>query len=253
MQPYPLATPMALGIRSATPTPKAHVPTASTEAIVHLVRNDSNGTRSLTDFLVSNGMSVSAFTTGAEYSTARQDERPACVILDLNLPDIDGLEMQSRLVASAAPPVIFVASQADPISVVCAMKNGAIDFLIEPIDYERLIASVQLALLEDLKSRNELAERTCLLTRWTSLTPRETEVFHLTVAGLLNKQAAAELGIAENTYQVHRGRVMRKMKAQSLAELVRMSTTLEAILRKPCRDEADPPQPRWSLEESATI
>src|SRR5262249_49074108 len=90
-------------------------------------------------------------------------------------------------------------------------------------------------------------------TRWQSLTPRETEVFHLTVAGLLNKQAAAELGIAQNTYQVHRGRVMRKMKAQSLADLVRMATTLESTLRNPCQDEVVVPQPRWSLEEPLTI
>src|SRR5262245_20469781 len=125
METYSLATPMAVGIRSATPTLQTHVPTVFAEAIVHLVRNDSIGTRRLSDFFLSKGISVSAFTTAAEYSAARRNERPACVILDLNLPDIDGLEMQSRLVASAAPPVIFVASQADPVSAVRAMRNGA--------------------------------------------------------------------------------------------------------------------------------
>src|SRR5262249_16209116 len=112
----------------------------------------------------------------------------------------------------------------------------------------RLIASVQFALREDVKLRNDLIERTCLLTRWQSLTPRETEVFHHTVAGLLNKQGAAELSIAENTYQVHRGRVMRKINAQSLPDLGRMSRILEPILGKSCRDESAAP-PRWSLRE----
>src|SRR5262249_29044520 len=136
--------------------------------------------------------------------------------------------------------------------VVRAMKNGAIDFLIEPVDYGQLLATVQFAFTEDLNNRNDRIERTCLLTRWQSLTPREREVFHHTVAGLLNKQAAEELGVAENTYQVHRGRVMRKMKANSLADLVRMSEKLEPILRKPCQEESAP-QPRWSLEEATSI
>ena len=215
------------------------------ETIVHLVRNDLGGTTRLTDFFLSKGIHVAAFSSAAEYVAARRDDRPACLILDLILPDIDGLEMQDRLVGSGAPPVIFVTAQRDPVSVVRAMKNGAIDFLIEPVDFDELIAAVQRALLEDLKTRNECIERTCLLTRWRSLTPREMEVFHHTVSGLLNKQAAAELRIAENTYQVHRGRVMRKMKAQSLADLVRMSTTLESILRKPREEDLAAPQPRW--------
>src|SRR5262249_61163608 len=109
------------------------------------------------------------------------------------------------------------------------------------------------ARLEDVKTRTKCMERTCLLTRWKALTPREMEVFHHTVSGLLNKQAAAELGIAENTFQVHRGRVMRKMKAQSLADLVRMAMTLESTCRKPCQEEIVVPHPRWSLEEPATL
>src|SRR5262249_39302463 len=187
--------------------------------------------------------------SAAEYVAARRDDRPACLILDMALPDIDGLEMQDRLVGSGAPPVIFVTTQGDPASVERAMRNGAIDFLVEPIDFDELIAAVQRALLEDLKTRTDCIERTCLLTRWQSLTPREMEVFHLTVSGLLNNQDAAELGIAENTFQVHRGRVMRKMQAQSLADLVRMSTTLEFILPKPSQEDIVAPHPRWSLEE----
>jgi FixJ family two-component response regulator len=108
------------------------------------------------------------------------------------------------------------------------MKNGAIDFMIEPIDYNRLLAAVLTAFAQDRHNRRERAERSSLLKRWGSLTPREQDVFQFTVAGFLNKQAAAELGITENTFQVHRGRVMRKMKADSLADLVRMSTRLES-------------------------
>ena len=223
------------------------------ETSVHLVRNDPCDAKRLADFFLSKGMSVATFGTAAEYMTAGRCDSPACVVLDLTLPDIDGLEMQRRLAGSGAPPVIFVTAHGDPTSVVRAMKSGAIDFLIEPIDYSRLIASVELALLEHLKSRNDFIERTCLLTRWQSLTPREREVYRLTVAGLLNKQGAAELGITENTYQVHRGRVMKKMKAQSLADLVRMATTLEPMLRKAGQEEVAAPPPRWSLEEPATL
>jgi len=202
------------------------------EAIVHIVSDDPGGTKRLTKFLASKGLTVTTFANAAEYNVAQRDDRPACLILDLVLPDLDGLEVQKRLAGSGGPPIIFVTAHADSFSIVRAMKNGAIDFLIEPIDYAQLIADVELAFGEDLRKRRELVEMRSLLVRWQTLTPRETEVFHHTVAGLLNKQAADELGVAENTYQVHRGRVMRKMKANSLADLVRMSTKLEPILQK---------------------
>jgi len=156
-------------------------------------------------------------------------DRIACVILDLNLPDIDGLDIQRKLAETGGPPVIFVTAHADILSGVRAMKNGAIDFMTNPFDCNQLIAAVEIAFAQDRKRRQERVERLTLLRRWDSLTPREAEVFHCTVAGLLNKQGAAELGIAENTYQVHRGRVMRKMEANSLADLVRMSTRLETM------------------------
>src|SRR5215813_12650548 len=203
------------------------------EAIVQIVSNDPVGTKRLAHFFQSKGLSVICFRTAAKYIAAQRDDRPTCLILDLILRDLDGLEIQSRLVGSGAPPIVFVTAQRDPVSVVRAMKNGAIDFLIEPVDYDQLMAAVELAFTEDLNKRKALLERSSLLARWKTLTPRETEVFHHTVAGLLNKQAADELGVAENTYQVHRGRVMRKMKAGSLAELVRMSTKLEPILQRP--------------------
>jgi FixJ family two-component response regulator len=222
------------------------------QTIVHLVRNDLAGTKKLTQFFTSMGVNVALFKTAAEYIAARRDERPSCLILDLALPDVHGLEIQASLAGSGAPPVIFVTAHGDPASVVRAMKNGAIDFLIEPFDQTQLMAAVEFAFAQDQKNRTERIESTALLTRWKSLTPRETEVFHHTVSGLLNKQAAAELGVAENTYQVHRGRVMRKMRATSLADLVRMSTVLEPILRKHTQEETAAPQPRWFPAEPTT-
>ena len=219
-----------------------------TERVVHLVRSDSAETNTLTELFVSKGIGVVTFRTATEYVAARRDERPTCLILDLILPDANGLEVQSRLVGTGAPPIIFVTANGDPISVVRAMKNGAIDLMLEPVDCRQLMTAVEVAFAEDLKNRNQHIERASLLTRWRTLTPRETEVFQHTVAGLLNKQAAAELGVAENTYQVHRGRVMRKMKANSLADLVRMSTKLEPILPKPCQRKPATRQQLWPLE-----
>jgi FixJ family two-component response regulator len=203
------------------------------EAIVHIVRNDTVETKNLKEFLESKGLSVITFGSAAEYMETQRGDKSTCLILDLILPDANGLELQCKLADGGAPPVIFLTAHRDPIATARAMKNGAIDFMLEPVDFGQLIAAVELALAQDLKKRNERIECTSLLTRWRSLTPREMEVFHHTVAGLLNKQAAAELGVAENTYQVHRGRVMRKMQASSLAALVRMSTKLELILPSP--------------------
>ena len=202
---------------------------------VNIVNNDPVGRNRLSKFFLSQGFNVACFGTAAEYTVSKRDDKPTCLILDLILPDIDGLELQCRLAGSEAPPVIFVTAHGDPISVVRAMKNGAIDFMLEPVDFGQLMAAVEVAFAKDFKKRNDSIECLSLLERWRSLTPREKEVFHYTVSGLLNKQAASELGVAENTYQVHRGRVMRKMHANSLADLVRMSTKLDPILPEPCQ------------------
>ena len=202
----------------------------SSDTIVHIVCNDSARVGSLTKFFSSHSMGVTAFRTANEYVDNVQSDRVACVILDLDLPDLSGLEVQRRLAHREGPPVVFVTAGCDLNSGVCAMKNGAIDFMIEPIDYNRLLVAVETALLQDRHRRRERIERSSLLRRWNSLTPREQDVFQYTVAGFLNKQSAAELGITENTFQVHRGRVMRKMEADSLAELVRMATRLEPLI-----------------------
>jgi len=200
------------------------------DTIVHVVCSDTARANSLAQFFASRSVGVDVFTTAAEYIADARPDRIACVILDLNLPDIGGLEVQSKLADSAGPPVIFVTARGDLNSGVRAMKNGAVDFMIEPIDYNRLLSAVESAFARERSNRRERSELLSLLRRWDSLTPREQDVFQFTVAGFLNKQAAAELGITENTFQVHRGRVMRKMKAESLADLVRMSTRLESLV-----------------------
>ena len=209
----------------------------SSETVVYVVSNEPTRVKALTQFFSSHKIGVVSFGlaagyVAAEYMATTRDERIACLILDLDFPDLDGLELQKKLAGSDAPPFIFIAAYCDAISGVRAMKSGAIDFMIEPLDYGELMAAVELAFAVDRRNRDEQLERMQLLSCWKSLTPREAEVFFHTTAGLLNKQAAAELGIAENTYQVHRGRVMRKMKAGSLADLVRMSTKLDPIFRE---------------------
>jgi FixJ family two-component response regulator len=218
----------------------------SSETIVYIVSDEHAERKRLIEIFESQGIGVIAFRSVREFRVTTKDDRTACLILDLNHPDVNPLELQSELAQSGAPPIIFLTAYSDLITGVRAIKNGAIDFLVKPVDYCHLGAAVELAFAQDRQNREERIERTSLLTRWQTLTPRETEVFKHTVAGLLNKQAAAELGIAENTYQVHRGRVMRKMEANSLADLVRMSTKLEPIFHSIRQERSDMRTP-WSI------
>lgn len=198
----------------------------STGTVVYVVSDDLTKGAQVTELFRSYDVGVVSYSSATAFLAAKREDQMACLIVDLNLSDISGLEFQQRLAGTGAPPVIFITTHGDPASCVRAVKNGAVDVLLEPVDPNELVASVELALARDQRCRSERNERVSLLKRWRTLTPRETEVFHHTVAGLLNKQAAAELGVAENTYQVHRGRVMRKMQADSLADLVRMSMKL---------------------------
>jgi FixJ family two-component response regulator len=201
---------------------------AASDKIVHLVSDDATRVRSLAAFFSSQSIRINVVRSASELIRNARSNQTACVILDLNLPDCNGLDIQSRLADVGGPPVIFVTAHGDLISGVQAMKNGAIDFMVEPVDYDQLLVAVEAAFAQDSKNRQERVSRLSLLRRWNSLTPREQDAFRYTVEGFLNKQAAAELGITENTFQVHRGRVMRKMEANSLADLVRMSTRLES-------------------------
>jgi len=149
-----------------------------------------------------------------------------CLILDLKMPGLGGLEVQKLISAKTSIPVIFLTGRGDIQSTVRAMKGGAIDFLTKPVDEEALLASVERALRQDRASRQEAGEHARLVARYESLTPREREVLPLLTRGLLNKQVAFELGITEYTVQIHRGHIMRKMEADSFATLVKLAGKL---------------------------
>jgi FixJ family two-component response regulator len=178
------------------------------------------------NLLSSHGFDVQTFVSAAAYMGAAKPDVPACLVLDVELPDINGLELQRRLGAEPHPPIVFITGYGTISSSVRAMKAGAVDFLPKPFSAEAIVHAVETALQRDRDSREAAAVHDELCNRYRTLTRRERDVLPLIVGGLLNKQAAAALGISVVTLQIHRGNVMRKMAAGSLAELVRMSAVL---------------------------
>jgi FixJ family two-component response regulator len=194
--------------------------------VVYIVDDDPIVRDSLSSLLRANGKEVRLFTSGAEFLNFKRDDAAACLILDLKMPGMNGLEVQRVLSAQISIPIVFITGRGDIRSTVKAMKGGAVDFLTKPVDETVLLDAVEEALRKDRVARWEGLEQAELLARYRSLTPREQELLPLLVRGLLNKQAAAELGITEYTVQIHRGNIMRKMKADSFATLVRLATKL---------------------------
>ena len=194
--------------------------------LVYIVDDDPIVRDALSSLLRANGRDVRLFTSGTEFLGLKRDDTAACLILDLKMPGMNGLEVQRLVSAQISIPIIFITGRGDIPSTVKAMKGGAVDFLTKPVDETVLLAAVEQALQKDRSARLEAFEQADLLARYRSLTPREQEVLPLLVRGLLNKQAAAELGIKEYTVQIHRGKIMRKMKADSFAMLVRLATKL---------------------------
>jgi FixJ family two-component response regulator len=197
-----------------------------TKEIVYIVDDDARVREALASLLRASGKSVRMFGSGQEFLEFQRDDSFACLILDLKMPGLGGLEVQRSIAAKTSIPVIFITGRGDIPSTVTAMKGGAIDFLTKPVDEAMLIVSVEKALQQDRVNRQEENERAQLLARYKSLTPREREVLPLLVNGLLNKQAAFELGITEYTVQIHRGHIMRKMEADSFATLVKLAGKL---------------------------
>jgi len=169
---------------------------------------------------------VAAFGSAAEFLESEKPDAPACLILDLELPDVSGLELQQELAAGDAPPIVFITGHGDVPSSVRAMKAGAIEFLSKPLGEGELLQAIDAAIILDREARRKRSELAELQKHYSLLTPREREVLPFVVAGFANKQTAGDLGIAENTIGVHRGQIMRKMGARSLAELVRMADKL---------------------------
>jgi FixJ family two-component response regulator len=195
--------------------------------MVFIVDDDFRVREALVDLCASKGLDCVAFASAAEYLRMANPSGPSCLVLDVFLPDISGLDLQSSLASTDHPPIVFISGQGDVPSSVRAMKAGAIDFLTKPWKEEDLLQAVRAALEEDRERRRNKAETSELASRLAGLTPREREVLPLVARGLLNKQAAAQLGISEVTLQIHRGKIMQKMKAGSLAELVKMAAKLD--------------------------
>ena len=190
---------------------------------VSVIDDDAAVLKSLGRLLRSAGFAVRTFPSPQAFLQVHNGDEPGCLVLDLSMPGFDGLQLQQALAhAGDSCPVVFISGHADVPSSVRAMKAGAVDFLVKPFDAERLIAAVRTALDRDRLARAERAERSSVQARIAALTARERKVMDQVVDGKLNKQIAAELGISEKTVKVHRARVMKKMGAGSIAELVRL-------------------------------
>jgi FixJ family two-component response regulator len=197
------------------------------DPIVFIVDDDRRICEALSELLSTFDLHVVTFGSAAEYLAYPKPDVPACLILDVELPDINGLDLQSQARQENHPQIVFITGHGDIPTSVRAIKAGAVDFLTKPFREEDLMRAVHAAIAQDRDARRKRAELGELRQRLSSLTPREREVLPLIVSGLLNKQAASKLGISEVTIQIHRSNIMKKMGAESLAELVRMTGTLE--------------------------
>lgn len=195
--------------------------------VIFIVDDDKPMREALCELLASHGMRAIAFGTAGEYVAADKPDLPACLILDVELPDINGLDLQTQIGKGDHPPIVFITGYGDIPSSVQAIKRGAVDFLTKPFSDAELMKAISLALGQDTQARAERADLSAIKARYDDLTPREREVLPLVVSGLLNKQAAAELGISEVMLQIHRRSVMHKMRAGSLADLVRIAERLQ--------------------------
>jgi FixJ family two-component response regulator len=195
--------------------------------IVFIVDDDRRIREALSELLSSFDMHAVSFSSSAEYLAYPKPDVPACLVLDVQLPDINGLDLQSRIAQGDHSRIVFITGHGDIPSSVRAIKTGAVDFLTKPLRQEDLMRAINAALEASREARQKRRELADLQQRLSSLTPRERDVLPLVVSGLLNKQAAAELGISEVTLQIHRGHIMKKMGAESLADLVRMAAALQ--------------------------
>ncbi|HUL68022.1 MAG TPA: response regulator [Burkholderiaceae bacterium] len=198
-------------------------------AVVFVVDDDASMRRSLSELLRSVGLDVQVYSSAHEFTQAARPDVPGCLVLDVRLPGMSGLAFQQELAkAGVALPIIFITGHGDVPMTVRAMKAGAAEFLTKPFDDQVLLDAIDAAIERDRARRRDAASLAALQARYEVLTERERQVMNFVVAGRVNKQIAAELGLSLVTVKVHRGQVMRKMLAKSVAELVRMADRLGA-------------------------
>ena len=206
---------------------------APSGTLVGIVDDDPSVRKGLARLVKGSGYRVEVFASAREFLARPQQEDPCCLLLDVRMPGLTGLELQEALAtAGRRMSIVFVSGHGDVVGSVKAMKGGAVDFLTKPIDARELLGAIERAVAKALTTQREQAEATDVQGRLKTLTAREAQVFALVVTGMLNKQIAAELGIVEKTVKVHRARVMEKMRAGSLAELVRLADRA-GIVAKP--------------------
>jgi FixJ family two-component response regulator len=191
---------------------------------VFIIDDDPSASKGLSRLVRAAGMHVEAYGSAREFLERRHYDGNGCILLDVKMPEMNGLELQEELAkANYSLPIIFVSGHADVPMTAQAMKKGALDFLTKPVDRDHLLKAIYDSLAKDRENREMLSVKAKVRDRLATLSPREYEVMTFVIAGMLNKQIAYELGIVEDTVKIHRGRVMKKMNAASVPELVRLA------------------------------